>query len=77
MHMQKVDNGLNSHYIYMSCPKISQTILATSLCVHNYAMSLVEHGHYDDDVRHGYHDTCDWNDSCDFDDYALHHYYSN
>ena len=28
------------------------------------------HGHYDDDVIHGYHDACDWNDSCDFDDYA-------
>ena len=26
---------------------------------------------------HGYHDACDWNDSCDFDDYALHYYYSN
>ena len=26
---------------------------------------------------HGYHDACDWNDSYDFDDYALHHYSSN
>ena len=42
----------------------------------NFKISMMMHGHYDD-VRHGYHDACDWNDSCDFDDYALHHYYSN
>ena len=43
----------------------------------NFKISMMMHGHYDDYVIHGYHDACDWNDSCDFDDYALHHYYSN
>ena len=42
--MQKLDNGLNSHCIGKSYPKILQTILVISLYVYDYAMNLVVHG---------------------------------